>query len=89
MKYTLEFFPDRHEDRAAFKRAIKADAAYQALREIADNIFRPARKWGYPDTKSGVLSVDSWSEQTHEVVEQLEEMFYEIIREQEINLYEE
>ena len=87
MKYTLEFFPDRPEDYAAFKRAIKAQYSYQALREIAEQVFRPHRKWGY-GTTDGVLNTEHWSEETFEVVGALEKMFYTIINEHELNIWE-
>jgi len=50
-KGILEFDLEEPDARDAFKRAVLADDAYMVLNEISDEIFRPARKHGYPDRR--------------------------------------
>jgi len=50
-KGILEFDLEEPDARDAFKRAVLADDAYMVLHEISDEIFRPARKHGYPDRR--------------------------------------
>lgn len=58
------------------KRLIDANRAHLALREIADTLFRPARKHGYPDPtiNAAIEGGDSV-----EVIGLLEGKFWEII----------
>jgi hypothetical protein len=50
---TIKFrMPDDRED---FQSAIKGSAAMAALETIANDVFRPARKHGYPDQKIQTL----------------------------------
>jgi|APGre2960657505_1045072.scaffolds.fasta_scaffold01538_8 hypothetical protein len=49
MKITLE--AQDYDDQEKLKRMLNAENAYRALRDIRDEIFRPARKYGYTDKK--------------------------------------
>lgn len=50
---TIKFkMPD---DKADFNSAIKGSAALAAIETIANDVFRPARKHGYPDPKIQTL----------------------------------
>lgn len=73
LKFNLE---DPHANRA-FKRACSATDAYQVLDCIANDIFRPARKHGYDDESLN---------DNEEVIGKLEDMFYELLKEYDINL---
>lgn len=69
---------------AAARRAMKADAAFHVLWDTAQEIFRPARKHGYPDTELNKLLEDN--EAVHVAIGMLEEKFYSLMAEQDINL---
>lgn len=74
-KAILEFDLDDIDDKNEFKRAANATNTYIALTEIANQIFRPARKHGYQDEKIANL-IDENSE---ELIGELETKFYEIL----------
>ena len=61
---------------------LQASAMRLALWDIAQNIFRPARKHGYSDPKLEALLTD----QSADLVGLLEEKFYEILAERGIDL---
>ena len=86
MKITFE--TTDYEDEAKIRRMINADGAYRALHEIANEIFRPARKHGYPDqTISDLLnSADVSNDAGTELIGALEEKFYELLRENKVDL---
>lgn len=92
MKAILEFDLSVPEENEAHIRAIKSTAAYSALWEIADDIFRPHRKHGYVDEKlSKYLNNENKevSEAVYETISRLEELFYETLTDNNINLFEE
>lgn len=86
-KGRLEFNLGELEDLKGFKRAVKATDAYLALWGISNEIFRPHRKHGYD--WPGMPRLEDWSDQTHKVVECLEDMFFNLLNEYDINLDEE
>lgn len=86
MKAKLLFDMDDFEDQKRFKRVTSSDSAYGALWDIAHEVFRPARKHGYRDTKGGVLDVESWDDKTHEVVAALEKLFYQILEDKGVDI---
>lgn len=95
MKTKLEFDLDDPSDRLAHRRAMLATDAYIALNDIANLIFRPARKHGYEDPKLNELIETSRKiiggdgiETTigHEIVEKLERRFYRILEEHGVDL---
>lgn len=96
MKAILEF--SLPEDQPNFDLATQAGAMHSALWDIAQQVFRPARKHGYANldiqklldkTDEVKVSVDG-SEEIYgagtEIVSQLEKMFYEILEEYNISL---
>jgi len=58
---------------------IKARDMKIALWDIAQEIFRPARKHGYSNSKVQDL-LDKCGDDGYELVSELEDMFYEILR---------
>lgn len=98
-KCGILIFPlEDYYEEAGFKRAVKADAAYSALWDIGQEIFRPARKHGYNDKKLNDLldaykvpstsGYGDYDYPAYEVVSMLEDKFYEILSENGINLDE-
>lgn len=77
---------DHYEERALL-RLLKADRAYCALHEIAQEIFRPARKHGYNDPALQE-AMNNHDLEHEEIIEMLEKKFYEILSENEISLEE-
>jgi hypothetical protein len=73
----LQFNLEDPQTNRAFKRACSATDAYQVLDCIANEIFRPARKHGYDDESLN---------DNEEVIGKLEDMFYELLCEYNINL---
>lgn len=95
MKAILEFDLDQPGDRQAHVRAIKATDAYLVLWDIANEIFRPARKHGYPDRqleelieKSGEYEDKEYGSLNiaAEVISRLETKFYEIMESRGVSL---
>lgn len=92
---TLTFDLDNDDDRKEFARTNNATKAYIALNEIANEIFRPARKHGYPDsalqqminnTMSSFASDGEEFNPCLETISKLEDMFYAILENRGINL---
>lgn len=98
MKATLTFnLPEEQEE---FDTAIKASDYKIVLWDIAQEIFRPARKHGYPDSSVQkvldkadesivVTDIGGTKYETgagSELVSMLEQKFYEILRERNIEL---
>lgn len=89
MKAILEFDLNDPHDKLAHKRATSSTDAYIALHEIANTIFRPARKYGYDPLVQSIL--DSCGEIGGDsrgaiLVAQLEKMFYTILEDHDVNL---
>lgn len=83
MKATLKFnLPEEQEE---FKDAQKAPDYKGALWEVSQEIFRPARKHGYPDSEIQSL-LDTCGEKGSELVSKLEALFYTILEDREITL---
>lgn len=81
---TLEF-PAETDSESAMRRVLNADVAYAAIWDIAQEIFRPARKHGYPDTTTQ-HELDRAGEAGAELVHLLEKRFYKILEDHRINL---
>lgn len=81
---TLQFsIEDKYEEQE-LRRALNANNAYSALWEIAQEVFRPARKHGYADPK--IEQAMQNKELNHEeIVGLLEEKFFDIIRDHNIS----
>ena len=76
MKVNLEFnLPEEQDD---YQMTIDGPKAFMSLSEIANEIFRPARKYGYGDAQLQQLIEDNPG--AFEIISKLESMFYEIIR---------
>ena len=97
MKGTLTF--NLPEEREEFERAVRADRYHSALFEIGQRVFRPARKYGYGGTIQQVLdkadsittpAMNGYTEDEvgsgTELISQLEKLFYEILREEGIEI---
>lgn len=83
MEVTMSFkLPD---DDYEYRHAVKGYAYYMALTDIAEDIFRPARKHGYPD-KSIQDLLDELGDKGYDLIDILEQQFYEILSEQGVNL---
>jgi len=95
MKGKLEFDLDEPSDRLAHKRCVSATDAYIALHEIANKVFRPARKHGYDDkrlnelmeTSREIIDKDGCETRLgYEIISVLEDRFYKILEEYNVNL---
>jgi len=82
---TIKFLITDQDEEQALRRCMNADRAYRAIYEIAQEIFRPARKHGYPDPKLENAMQNKELEH-EEIVGMLEEKFYDILRENSISL---
>ena len=74
-----------YHDRKTLDHHIKGPDYHHAFYEIADKVFRPARKHGYNDLKINE-ALDKCGDHGEELVGLLEEMFHEVLREEEVNL---
>ncbi|MFZ9891075.1 MAG: hypothetical protein ACO3FL_04430 [Ilumatobacteraceae bacterium] len=85
MKKTVNitYYIEEYEDEREFKRAMTADALYRALWSIAQEVFRPARKHGYAEAN---LNEALESDAALLLVTELEKKFYEILRDNDIDL---
>ena len=72
------------EEDAEMKLALKASSYQQALYKVAQEIFRPARKHGYDNAKLQALMNDNPA--SYEIVGMLEDLFFEIVKEEDIDL---
>jgi hypothetical protein len=82
-KATLSFtLPEENEE---FKLANTAGDMACALHDISQNIFRPARKHGYPDPEVQAL-VEKLGDDGTELVSKLEKMFYEVLGDYDITI---
>jgi len=90
-KATLKFNLNDPDDRSEHKRAVNATNVYIALNEIANEVFRPARKHGYQDSKlNKMIELSGENEEGYNIVElaigMLEDKFYEILSSRGIDL---
>lgn len=88
-KAILEFNLDEPSEEMAFKRAMKATDVYLCLWDLSEEVFRPARKHGYPEYLGPMMNINEWSDETHAVVAKLEEMFYNLLNERNVRPFEE
>ena len=90
----LEYNLEEPYAKNAFKRACSADDVYIALHDIAQQIFRPARKHGYQDQEiqSKLENCGTYPDgefegsHGHDLVRLLEKSFYRILEERDVNL---
>lgn len=76
---------DRYENKEELNDALNATNYKIALIEIAEKIFRPNRKYGYSDETLMKLRE---SNEVAEAIDILENMFFDILNERKIELYE-
>lgn len=88
-KAVLEFDLSEPGERESFEKTVRADAAFMALWDIRQEIFRPARKHGYRDLRlSKLLDVQGGGsaedvagvDEKIELVMELERLFNDILR---------
>lgn len=72
MKFT--FSTNEEEDA---RMILNAHRAHNALSDVANMVFRPARKHGYPDAAIQTL-LEKIGEDGYELISLLEKLFYEI-----------
>jgi len=82
MKAMLEF--NLPEENIEFKHAVDGSKAHAALCDIQDEVFRPARKHGYPDKDIAEIleKIESSSPNKYlgeELIRLLEDKFIEIL----------
>lgn len=81
---TMEFGYDQHGE-AHLRRVLGANAAYAALWDIGQEVFRPAREHGYSDQEiQGQL--DKAGDAGLKLVSLLEKKFYEILEEHRVSM---
>lgn len=80
----LKFKIENSDDEAEVVQALRAEKAFNCLWQISQEIFRPARKHGYSDPK--IQAALEGSNGAH-LVGLLEDRFYEILREHDLNVY--
>lgn len=88
-KATLEFDLTDPDERDLFEITIRASMYKFALEEVVQRLFRPARKYGYPEgSKIGELysKIGESSGLAEVLVEALEEQFWEIMQEHGVKL---
>jgi hypothetical protein len=66
-----------------FRQHVDGPKAHRALWEIGQQIFRPARKHGYNDRK---LNEYLEKDEVFEAIGRLEEMFYDIIEQYDVDI---
>ena len=79
MKATLEY--NLPEDMEEYELAMNGGAAHSALVDIAQQVFRPARKHGYSYPELKALA-----EGNEALIAKLEELFYTIVEERGLTL---
>lgn len=86
MKISITFETQEEEDKETIERMLKVDEYHFALQEIANEVFRPARKHGYSDKKIQDILASSEEGVYEELISLLEEKFYEILKDNNIDL---
>lgn len=74
---------DRYEEAEELKTALKASDYYIALWDTAQEVFRPHRKHGYPDEELNKLIEN---DDVLRAIELLEQKFYGILKDRDIDL---
>lgn len=74
-------------DKQEVKRVLKADNAYNCLHELSNTIFRGYRKHGYSNNDRLNKLIEN--DEVNEAISLLEDMFHDLLSENDINLSEE
>jgi hypothetical protein len=72
------------EEQYEMDTALKGSAYRYVLDRITQEVFRPARKHGYPDQK--IQTVMDEVERSSEIVGLLEDLCYKILKEEDVDL---
>lgn len=85
MKITMEFESENPDDMRLHMIMLKAQAAHDVLREVRQQIFRPARKHGYSDIALNKLiegsdELEDGYNRASSVISILEDKFNEILK---------
>jgi hypothetical protein len=84
MKATLNFDLEDPQDKIELERALKAIDAFLVLREIQQQIFRPARKHGY--SNKTLRDLVEGNDKAVELIGLLEDRFIELLQEYELDI---
>jgi len=78
MKVTLHFDLDEPGDKELYSQHNKTEQVFLLLWDIEQEIFRPARKHGYPSTKEGkrLNELLETNDAAEEVISLLEQMYF-------------
>lgn len=87
MKAQLMFDLDVIDDRERFETIAKAEQLKNALYETRMEIFRPARKHGYPEPQLQKL-MEEHPEVISDLMEALEKKFNEILRDNKLEEFD-
>ena len=83
MRTEITFMSDEPEDTDTIARMLGVNHVYNALSDIRDEVFRPARKHGYQDADISALLGEAVPEAEvdarHEIIGLLERKFFEIL----------
>lgn len=79
LEYKLTVSSDEMESIQAFT---QGPQALDALRDVANTVFRPARKHGYAE-----LKLEALAEGNEELIGKLEEEFYRVLEDRGISLW--
>ena len=83
VEVTIKFTGETHADvRYDVTNALKAGLYLLTLQDVRNEIFRPARKHGYPDTELRLLCEN---ENVRRAIALLEAKFTEIVNEREVD----
>jgi hypothetical protein len=83
MKAILEF--NLPEDREEYDIMLKGNDYLSCLYDISMEVFRPARKHGYPDKR--IQELLEKNEDAYELIGLLEEKFADILTQHEVDIY--
>lgn len=84
-KGILEFNRDTPEGETAFQLAVQSGELFEALMFVSDQIFRPANKHGYSDSR--IPPLDDWTEDMHNLVDVLSDLFHRELENRGITLF--
>ena len=83
MRTEITFMSDEPEDIETIAQMLSVHRVYNALSDIRDEVFRPARKHGYQDADLSALLGEAVPEAEadarHEIIGLLERKFFEIL----------
>jgi len=92
-KATITWDLSEFEDRMDFKQKMKASELTNALWEIQQQVFRPARKHGYPDKELAKLydacgDTEEGYSLAEELIGKLEDKFCQLLADNDIDIDE-